>query len=289
MDARRSPVHASRRPWAIRPWTLVVFGLLLVAGTLIQACSDNNGTTGPTFECAQQKGGVKVIAECTGTPAPSTGFANTAGDIRVQVLVNPASITPGQRAGVTAVATNLNGQPLAGKKVQFSTDVGSLDVVSGTTNSSGQFSTTLRISETDAANAQGKTQAIVTAFVEGASGQGIVTFGANAVLVLIPETTTQSVAATVDTSVPVDGTGDLCPAGSLGGFTVTFTVSGGVPPYVFSTAGVLGSISSGGVYTVPIIGGGPFASAFAVQDVVTVVDSTGNTDTSTVRSECVKS
>jgi hypothetical protein len=281
MDAKQSPVRASRRSWAVRPWTLVVFGLLLVGGALIQACSDNNGSTGPTFECGQQKGGVKVVAECKGSPAPSTGFANTSSEIRVQLGINPNTISPGRRAGVTAFVTNTNGQPLAGRKVQFSTEVGTLDRTVVETNSAGQASTTLSITAVDAANAGGATSSIVTAFVDGAVGTATVNFGAPVVLVLIPEASSQSVGATLV------GPPQACPAGSLGGFTVTFTVSGGVPPYRFTTAGTLGNISSNGVYTVPVLGGGPFGTTFKVTDVVTVTDAVGATDTSQVTVECV--
>ena len=63
---------------------------------------------------------------------------------RLRSAINPNSITPGQRAGVTAFVTNRNGQPLGGKMVQFSTSVGSLDTTVGTTNPAGQFSTFLR-------------------------------------------------------------------------------------------------------------------------------------------------
>jgi hypothetical protein len=163
MDAKSSPPSGRRgRPWEVRPWTLVAFGLLMTA-TLIQACSDNDGTSGPRF---------------AGGPAATTGFANTSADIRVVVGVNPNTITPGRRAGVTAFVTNLNGQPLPGKMVQFSTDVGTLDQTVVFTNASGQASTTLSVSPTDAANAQGTTSATVTAFVEAAvPGIGLVNFG----------------------------------------------------------------------------------------------------------------
>lgn len=271
MDAKPSPPSGRRgRPRGARPWILVVGLMALMAGTLIQACSDNNGTTGPRF---------------AGGPAASTGFANTAADIVVQLGINPNSITPGQRAGVTAFVTNRNGQSLGGKRVQFSTSVGSLDTTVGTTNSAGQFSTFLRVSPTDAANTPGGI-ATVTAFVEGAIGTGTVNFGANVQLVLIPDATTQSVAATIDTTLPPDGIGNLCPSGSLGGFRVNFTVTGGVPPYTFRTAGG-GTITSGGIYTASVVGGGPFATGFFTQDVVTVIDSRGAQDTSTVRIECV--
>src|SRR5262245_52853375 len=196
MDAKLSSRSARRRrPWAVRPWTLLVLALLLAVGTLIQACSDNNGSTGPKFECREQKGGVKVLTQCTGSPAPTTGFANTAADIKVLVGINPNTITPGQRAGVTASVTNLNGLPLAGRTVQFSTDVGQLDQTVVTTNAQGQASTTLRITATDVANATGKSAATVTAIVDGAVGIGTVNFGPNptpAPLTLSPPSVTLS-------------------------------------------------------------------------------------------------
>ena len=292
MDAKLSPPSARRRrPWPVRPWTLVVFGLLLLAGTLIQACSDNNGSTGPTFECREQKGGVRVVAQCAGAPAPSTGFANTSADIRVQVAVNPNAITPGRRAGVTAFVSNLNGQPLAGKRVQFSTEVGTLDQVAVTTNGAGQASTTLSITPTDAASAGGKTTSVVTAFVEGAFGTATVNFGGSLLLVLIPESSTQTVGASTASGAgapapPATAPNDTCPV--VGGFTVNFTVSGGVPPYTFSTSGAFpgATVSGGGLYTAPAIG--PVGIGFKSVDTVTVTDSLGATDTSTVTVECVK-
>src|SRR5262245_44355470 len=242
MNAKLLP-HSGRhgRPWAVRPWTLVVLGMLLVAGALIQACSDNNGTTGPTFGCNQAKTGtnVKALNACTGTPAPTTGFANTSAEIKVVVGINPNSITPGRRAGVTALVTNLNGQPLAGKKVQFSTEVGSLDQVAATTNAAGQASTTLSISPTDAANS-GKTSAVVTAVVEGAIGTATVNFGGASELTLIPATVTRNFGANA-------GGPPATTCTTFGPVQVTFTVAGGVPPYTFSTSGAFpgASISDG--------------------------------------------
>jgi hypothetical protein len=262
MDARLSPPSARRRrPWVARPWTLVVLALLVV-GTLIQACTDNNGSTGPRFGCQEQKGGVKVLTQCTGSPAPTTGFANTAADIKVQVGVNPNTITPGRRAGVTAFVTNLNGLPLAGKTVQFSTDVGSLDQTVVSTNAQGQASTTLSITPTDVANAQGKTSATVTAFVEGAVGTGLVNFGPNSTLVIIPGTVNQTNTAT---------------AGNCS-FTINFSASGGTPPYTFA-AGISGNLVGTTYTATPAIGA-------AVTDTVTVTDSTGGTASSPVSLTC---
>src|SRR5262245_56203693 len=266
MDAKLSSRSARRRrPWAVRPWTLLVLALLLAVGTLIQACSDNNGSTGPKFECREQKGGVKVLTQCTGSPAPTTGFANTAADIKVSLGINPASITPGQRAGVTAFVTNLNGLPLAGKNVQFSTDVGSLDQTVVQTNAQGQASTSIRISASDVANATGKSAATVTAFVDGAVGTGTVTFGPNPT----PATLTIAPASvTLTQSTPCN-------------FSVQFTAAGGVPPLTFSS-GIPGSVSGNGLYVpVPAPAGGQ-----EVTDTVIVKDSTGATATATVDLKC---
>ena len=60
MDAKLSPPSVRhRRPSGVRPWTRLVLGLLLMAGTLIQACSDNNGSTGPTFACRENAVGAE--------------------------------------------------------------------------------------------------------------------------------------------------------------------------------------------------------------------------------------
>jgi hypothetical protein len=185
----------------------VVFGLLLVASTLIQACSDNNGTSGPTFECSEVKaaqgtakggtasGNVRSLAACTGTPAPSTGFANTSDSIIIRVSANPASTEPGRRVTITVFVTNGNngggaGLPLAGKRVFVNTStsagaVGTIDGPSGTTNANGIYQTTLIVRCVDAgATTAGSTPpqtgtgtpveaesltVVVDAFVDGAS------------------------------------------------------------------------------------------------------------------------
>lgn len=251
-----------------------------MAGVLIQACSDNNGSTGPTFECREAKAGAsaRALAECTKSSAPSTGFANTSEDIRVVVGINPSTVTPGhERVGVTASVRNKNGQPLAGKTVQFSTDVGSLDQTVGTTNAGGTFSTSLRISPSDAANAQGLKEATVTVFVEGATGTGKVLFGTNPVLTLIPISDVQN---------NVANAANVCP--TVGGFTITYTVSGGVPPYSFSRSNEFGAnatLSSGGVFTVKVFG--PFSEGGGASEVITVTDAAGNTVTATVEIKCI--
>ena len=268
MDATLSPPSARRhRPWTVRPWTLVVLALLLVAGTLIQACSDNNGTTGPKFECREQKGGVKVLTQCTGSPAPTTGFANTSAEIKVQVGINPNSIAPGQRAGVTAFVTNLNGLPLAGKSVQFSTDVGSLDNTVVPTNAQGQASTYIRVSSTDVSQASGKTAATVTAFVDGALGTGTVSFGPNPTPVALA--LTPATLALVQTNI----------AGTCN-FVGQFTATGGTPPLSFSS----------GIFPSPVDGTGKYTLSVAVgttvTDTVTVTDSTSQSATAGVSLKC---
>jgi hypothetical protein len=147
MDARRSLDRVSRSLRGVRPWTLTVLGLLLMAGTMLQACSDNNGNTGPVFECREQKGGVKVLAQCTAGPAPVTGdgIGGPGGTVFVQVTVNPGTIDRGRRATVLTIVSNLNGFPLPGRRVFLAPSVGRLDATSGVTNSAGLFSTSLFI------------------------------------------------------------------------------------------------------------------------------------------------
>jgi len=144
----------------------VVLALLLVAGTLIQACSDNNGTTGPKFECREQKGGVKVLTQCTGSPARVVGDAigGPTGTINVQVAVQPGTVDRGRRAGVTFFLTNLNGFPLPGRTIAFSSNAGKFDTLSGVTGADGTFSTTMLVT-CEAVTGSGS----ITAVVEGKS------------------------------------------------------------------------------------------------------------------------
>ena len=198
MDATLSPHSARRRrQWAVRPWTLVVL-LLLVVGTLIQACSDNNGTTGPTLSCNEmpvKSGNIRTLSACTsgtpGTPAPTTGFANTSADILIRVQANPASTEPGRRVGIVVIVTNGaagasggSGQPLPGLRVQVNTSTnagtafGQVDAPTGITDSNGIYTTTMLVRCSDAGLTERKvsvaegtaaTTITVDAFVNGAS------------------------------------------------------------------------------------------------------------------------
>jgi hypothetical protein len=146
MDAKLSPPSARRRdPRGIRPSTLVVFGLLLLAGTLIQACSDNNGNTGPVFECREQKGGAKVLAQCTGSPARVVGTVGANGLFNATVRVDPGAVDRGRRAGVQAQLTSPGGAPLQNRPVSLSSPGGKFDNPSGTTDPNGTFSTTMLV------------------------------------------------------------------------------------------------------------------------------------------------
>jgi hypothetical protein len=129
MDARLLPPSAKRRgSWGAHPWTLVVLGLFLAA--LTQACSDNNGTVGPTF---------------TATPVPVVGDAigGPAGTLFVQVTVNPSTVDIGRRASVLVIATNTNGFAVSGRPVQLTATGGNLDATSGVTDANGLFATTM--------------------------------------------------------------------------------------------------------------------------------------------------
>jgi len=154
MDAKLSP-SVKHRPSGVRPGTRLVFGLLLMAGALVQACSDNNGSTGPTFACREKTtSNVKAFnASCTASPAPVTGIANTNQDINIVVQAAPASIEPGRRVSIIVIVTNGNpatvgggsGQPLPGQTVFIIASAGVVDGPSGTTNAQGLYSTTLLV------------------------------------------------------------------------------------------------------------------------------------------------
>ena len=157
MDAKLSPYSPTRRrPRAIRPWTLVVLALILVAGTLIQACTDNNGTTGPTFACNESPrgggaGGVRALAACpqTGGPVPVVG--NVGAGLNAVVQVNPGAIDIGRRASVIVIVTSganastgtQAGAGIPGRTVRLAATGGSLDATSGTTDANGVFATTM--------------------------------------------------------------------------------------------------------------------------------------------------
>lgn len=139
MDAKLStPSTRHRGPGGVRPWTRRALGLLFAAGMLIQACSDNNGSTGPTFACRQGtltesqagSGSARLAETCTATPAPIVGDANSGavGGITVTVAVSPGTVDIGRRASVIVVATNKNGVRLSGThQVIVTTSVGSID------------------------------------------------------------------------------------------------------------------------------------------------------------------
>jgi hypothetical protein len=159
MDVKLSSPSVRHRPSGVRPGTRLVIGLLLMAGALIQACSDNNGSTGPTFACREGKAGTSVKAfnaSCTASPAPVTGIANSNADIGIIVQASPASTEPGRRVSIIVIVTNGSantvagvsggsGQPLAGKPVFIIASGGVVDGPSGTTNAQGLYQTTLLV------------------------------------------------------------------------------------------------------------------------------------------------
>jgi len=177
MDAKLSPLNARpRRPWAVRPCTLVVLALLLAVGTLIQACSDNNGTTGPTFSCNESPSGrgtssVRALAACpqAGGPVPvvGTGTGGPLGTLQVAVIV-PGTINLGTDAPVLVIVTNLNGVAVPGQSVQLGSTGGNLAAKSGKTDSSGSFATTISVQCPS-------TGGSVTAIVSGVTGSGTFT------------------------------------------------------------------------------------------------------------------
>ena len=243
-----------------RRHAFLVLSVLALVAMFVQACSDNKGPAGPTFGADQ------------------TGHADTAAQIVVQVAVNPNTIELGRRAGITVLVTNTNGRPLEGRHVQLSTTAGRLDRVDGFTDSFGKFVSFLFA---DPANTAGGT-ATVTAFVEGATGAASVTILAaptippTPTLVVIPSTIPRIFGATGETP----GT-----CANVGSFSVQFTVTGGVPPYRFTTTGTIGGVvSSSGLYTAPPLG--PVSGGFTQTEQITVLDSTGAFATATVTIIC---
>jgi hypothetical protein len=154
MDERLSPPGMGHGgPGRIRPWTRMALGLLLLTGTLIQACSDNNGSTGPTFACREsasgqsptRSGSVRLAEGCPASPAPVIGDGSGSLGVLLTVAVDPSTVDIGRRASVTVVATSTGGFRLSGQReVIVTTSVGSLDASSGTMVD-GVFRTTLFI------------------------------------------------------------------------------------------------------------------------------------------------
>jgi len=167
---------------------LAALALVLGVGALVQACSDNKGPVGPTR---------------AGQNVPTTGFSNTADDIRIRVQANPASTEPGRRVSVVVIVTNTQGQPLAGKRVFVNTTttppaLGTIDQPVGFTDDNGVYTTTLIVRCSDAgvtgagastgtgtSTGTSATSALtvkIDAFVEGASSA---TAGGNTATVTI--------------------------------------------------------------------------------------------------------
>ena len=178
MDATLSPPSPRRRrSWAGRPGTLMGLILVLVAGPLLQACSDNNGTTGPTFACTEtplaqgKSGNTRVLPACpTGTAGTVQVVGDGSGSLGVLVLitVSPATIDRGRRASVIVIATSTGGFRLGGQhEVILNTSAGSLDATSGTMTD-GVFRTTLFI-PCDVADGTGQVTASVAGSASGAT------------------------------------------------------------------------------------------------------------------------
>ena len=144
MDATLSPRSSRRRgSWSGRRWTLAV--ALLVVGMLAQACSDNNGSTGPTFACqetavGQGKSGSVNARSLNACTAPVSGVVNDIGDLLITVQANPGSTEPGRRVSIIVIVTNGNaevggsGQPLPGQRVFILASAGVVDGPTGTTD-----------------------------------------------------------------------------------------------------------------------------------------------------------
>jgi hypothetical protein len=130
---------------------------LLVVGMLAQACSDNNGSTGPTFACQEtavgqgKKSGSVNARSLNACTAPVSGVVNDIGDLLITVQANPGSTEPGRRVSIIVIVTNGNGavggsgQPLPGQRVFILASAGVVDGPTGTTDSQGIYSTTMLV------------------------------------------------------------------------------------------------------------------------------------------------
>ncbi|HEV8674754.1 MAG TPA: Ig-like domain-containing protein [Methylomirabilota bacterium] len=111
---------------------------LLCVVALIDACTDQKDTKGPTF------------------PAGQTGVVN-------QVFLFPTPGPGGDQITITVVAQSANGRPAEGRDVFMTTTAGRFSngqsQISGVTDAGGQFSTTLSCDGTNAST--------VSALVEG--------------------------------------------------------------------------------------------------------------------------
>lgn len=131
-----------------RRHALWVAAVVLLAGGLFQACTDNSGPAGP------------------GLGAGETGSADTTAQVRVQITINPGVIRRGSFTHVTVVVTNIpGGQALPGKRVNLSTNGGVLSDAVGVTDANGEFRTLL-----NAPCETTFTSATVIAFVQGSGG-----------------------------------------------------------------------------------------------------------------------
>jgi len=122
---------------------IALFSLLLIPALLV-GCKNkgSDGSKGPS-------GGATI-----------TGTAQN-GVFRLSVNINPNTIPPGGSAGITVLATTLNGAPLDNRPVQMATSGGTLNPVAGKTDSAGKFVTSISIEDTFAGGPSVEVSAIV--------------------------------------------------------------------------------------------------------------------------------
>ena len=157
----------------------------------------NGGRATVTFNAGSQSGTATVAAfsgsvgTSSGTGTTTTALSITIGSAAlsaVLVTANPASVSQlGTIAStITASVVDANNNGIPGATVLFSTDQGSLSVVAGTTNATGQATTQLTTSQA----------ATVTATVGGKSGTVKVSvFSAPTVAITTPSAATALLAA----------------------------------------------------------------------------------------------
>ncbi|HTL00885.1 MAG TPA: Ig-like domain-containing protein [Vicinamibacterales bacterium] len=200
-EIRATVLESSGTP--VQNGTTVTFSTNL--GTMSPAEARTvNGVATAQFVPNGQSGTAKIVAtsgaaKADTTSNPLTISVGSAAASRVLVTAAPSRISAGGISTITATVTDTNGNALSGITVAFTTNNGAVTSVAGTTNASGQASTSVTTSK----------DAIVTATVGGSSG-----------------TTTVSGTVTVTVGVlPTLAFGTVTPANPTPGQNVTIPLT----------------------------------------------------------------
>jgi PKD repeat protein len=258
------------------PGTHVTFTTTLGVLEPAEATTDINGRVRVLFRANGANGTATITASSGGATTGANGAAKiavgTAAVGRVIVNAAPATIPSGGRSTITAAVLDINGTPLAGTLVSFSTDAGTLTSSGATTNSDGAAETSLTTSQT--ANI---TASVGATAPPGGTGTGSTT----------PTQASGTTKVTVIPATTVTITPPATPpsAGLPASFTFVITVPTGGNPVrelrvtwgdntgTQSFGAVTGSQSASHVYTTP----GPYTVTATVIDVAGISVSVSTT------------